>query len=177
MDNFMDRIAQKLGGSEAIKANAQAEAAENARLRKQVEEYERILQEMRKLSFRNTEIAEKITASSAQLESKLGQVDLAHIEEDKQLMARRHEEILEQFRASDDNNHRESVKVYRNVQAVVVDELKAQTNFLDEQNQRLLRKVRGTKPMVIVTMCLVSVHLLLYIADLCGFIDLVRGWF
>ena len=60
MDNFMDRLAQKFSAQEMIKANSQAEAAEIKRLQFQVSEYEKILQEMRRLNYKNTEISEKL---------------------------------------------------------------------------------------------------------------------
>ena len=45
MDNFLDRLAQKLSSQEVIKANAQAEAAELKRLRTQLGAYEEWLAE------------------------------------------------------------------------------------------------------------------------------------
>ena len=60
MDNFMDKLAQKISAQEMIKANSQAEAEEMKRLQLQVSEYEKILQEMRKLNYRNTELSEKL---------------------------------------------------------------------------------------------------------------------
>ena len=51
MDNFMDKLAQKFNAQEMIKANSQAEAAEMKKLQLQVAEYEKILQEMRKLNY------------------------------------------------------------------------------------------------------------------------------
>ena len=60
MDNFMDKLAQKFNAQEMIKANSQAEAAEMKKLQLQVAEYEKILQEMRKLNYKNAELSEKI---------------------------------------------------------------------------------------------------------------------
>ena len=60
MDNFMDKLAQKFSAQEMIKANSQAEAEELKRLQMQVSEYEKILQEMRKLNYKNTELSEKL---------------------------------------------------------------------------------------------------------------------
>jgi hypothetical protein len=44
------------------------------------------------------------------------------------------------FQSSDDFNHKENVKVYRNVQAVVVDELKRYNDQRLEENKQLKRK-------------------------------------
>ena len=61
MDNFTDKLAQKLNAQEMIKANAQAEANEMRRLQEQVAQYEGILQDMRKLNYKNSELSDKIT--------------------------------------------------------------------------------------------------------------------
>lgn len=62
MDNFMDKLAQKFNAQEMIKANAQAEATEMQRLQEQVAAYESILQDMRKLNYKNSELTDKIYA-------------------------------------------------------------------------------------------------------------------
>ena len=62
MDNFMDKFAQKFNAQEMIKANAQAEANEMQRLQEQVAAYESILQDMRKLNYKNSELTDKIYA-------------------------------------------------------------------------------------------------------------------
>lgn len=160
MDNFKDKLAQKFSAQEIIAANTQAEMEEMERLKLQVSEYERILQEMRKLNYKNTELVEKIDlmiGENAELIQGMKQDEqklLAALRDltDEQTrnreaeLARKEEERLEReqgakasreadiaaltellekkFERSDDFVHKENVKVYRNVQAVVVDELK-----------------------------------------------------
>ena len=60
MDNFVDKLAQKFNAQEMIRANAQAEASELKRLQEQVATYEAILQDMRKLNYKNSELTDKI---------------------------------------------------------------------------------------------------------------------
>ena len=60
MDNFMDKLALRYNAGEMIKANSQAEAAQMEGLQEQVEAYEAVLQEMRKLNYKNTELTEKM---------------------------------------------------------------------------------------------------------------------
>lgn len=60
MDGFMDKIAQKLGAQEAIRANAAADAAQIERLEAQVKEYDACIKEMRKLNLRNAENEQKL---------------------------------------------------------------------------------------------------------------------
>ncbi|HBV84087.1 MAG: hypothetical protein OSJ73_00275 [Lachnospiraceae bacterium] len=173
MDNFMDKLAQKFSAQEMIKANSQAEAEELQRLQLQVSEYEKILQEMRKLNYKNTELAEKLELMIGENAGKIQSMK----EDEQQLIAalrdltdeqtrnreaeiaRKAEERLEReqtqvqqkqidisaitdllenkFQKSDDFVHRENVKVYRNVQAVVVDEIKRCIESLQEDRDEL----------------------------------------
>lgn len=167
----MDKLAQKISAQEMIKANSQAEAEEMKRLQLQVSEYEKILQEMRKLNYRNTELSEKLDLMIGDNAGKIQNMK----EEEQRLIAalrdltdeqtrnreaeleRREEDRLERERAeearkqtdisaitdllenkfqkSDDFVHKENVKVYRNVQAVVVDEIKrSMENAQNEQS-------------------------------------------
>lgn len=172
MDNFMDKLAQKFNAQEIIKANSQAEAAEMKKLQLQVAEYEKILQEMRKLNYKNSELSEKIdglvgeNANKIQglqeEETKLLSVLRNLTDEQKRIreeeLARREAERTEDtkkteeqkqqlveleecFKQSNDFVHKENVKVYRNVQAVVTDELKNQTEVLMQENHKLSKKL------------------------------------
>ena len=180
MDNFMDKLAQKISAQEMIKANSQAEAEEMQRLQMQVSEYEKILQEMRKLNYRNTELSEKLDLMIGDNAGKIQNMK----EEEQRLIAalrdltdeqtrnreaeleRREEDRLERERAeearkqtdisaitdllenkfqkSDDFVHKENVKVYRNVQAVVVDEIKRSVENAQSE-QSVLKKELNAK--------------------------------
>lgn len=168
MDNFMDKLAQKFNAQEVIKANSQAEAAEMKKLQFQVAEYEKILQEMRKLNYKNSEISEKIDGlfgekankiqglqeeetkllavlrnlTDEQIrmrEEELARKEAERADENKlaQEQKKQQTSLEERFKQSEDFVHKENVKVYRNVQAVVVDELKRQTESLALENQQL----------------------------------------
>ncbi|MDE6364453.1 MAG: hypothetical protein K2O40_06575 [Lachnospiraceae bacterium] len=187
MDNFMDKLAQKISAQEIIKANSQAEAEEMQRLQMQVSEYEKILQEMRKLNYRNTELSEKMDLMIGDNAGKIQNMK----EEEQRLIAalrdltdeqtrnreaeleRREEERLERERAeearkqtdisaitdllenkfqkSDDFVHKENVKVYRNVQAVVVDEIKRSMENAQSEQSALKKELNAklNKVMVI----------------------------
>lgn len=168
MDNFMDKLAQKFSAQEVIKANSQAEAAEMKKLQLQVAEYEKILQEMRKLNYKNSEISDRIdglfgesankiqglqeeeTKLLATLrnltdeQTRIREEELARKEAERTEEQQKAEEqkqqiasLEERFKQSEDFVHKENVKVYRNVQAVVVEELKRQTEGLVLENQKL----------------------------------------
>ncbi|MDE7415738.1 MAG: hypothetical protein K2N44_05380 [Lachnospiraceae bacterium] len=170
----MDKLAQKFSAQEMIKANSQAEAEEMKRLQLQVSEYEKILQEMRKLNYRNTELSEKLDLMIGDNADKIQSMkedeqrliaalrDLtdeqtrnreAELErkEEERIERERAEELQKQndisaitallenkFQKSDDFVHKENVKVYRNVQAVVVDEIKRCMESV--QNERSVLK-------------------------------------
>ncbi len=135
MDTFIDKIASKFSAQEIIKANSEAEEKELQRLKSQLAEYDERLQEIRKLNLKNLEIADKL------------------------------QEMLEAEKGADTDTieavHKECVKVYRNVQAVVEQGLQEQTakimeqtELIGKQNETIRKKVRGIKPIMILTLLL-----------------------
>ena len=165
MDNFIDRLAQKFIAGEVIRANSAAEEREMKKLREQVAEYERCLQEMRKIQLTNTQSAQNLHDMMVEnadgirklTQESLGKLANVQLEADVQnadakkavdaaatAMAKMEEQVLkmqetvaslsedlnknqaemkECFEKADDFLHKENVKVYRNVQAVVVEEV------------------------------------------------------
>ena len=87
-----------------------------------------------------------------------------------------HMELMKQLlKQSDDFTHKENVKVYRNVQAVVVDEVKKQMEAMSSQNEELVRRnenlqkqSRGLKPLMIVTLAAAVVNIVLLAAQIAG---------
>lgn len=59
MDSFMDKLAQKIGTQDVIRANAEAEAKELENAKAKVQEYEQLLAEMRRLNLKCIETNEK----------------------------------------------------------------------------------------------------------------------
>lgn len=202
MDNFMDKLAQKFNAQDVIHANAEAETAEMERLQQKVAEYERILQEMRKLNVKNVELSEKIDSILADKANQIKAVQ----EEERQILTilqnltdeqtrnmeetmsvgRKEEtqgvqrELLEKaskdlqaieelLKQSDDFTHKESVKVYRNVQAVVVEELKKQSDELQESQKKLSTKVNVSCLLVIFTFVLTVAGFVLKLLELFQF--------
>ena len=189
MDNFIDRLAQKFIAGEVIKANSAAEERELKKLREQVAEYEKCLQEMRKIQLTNTQSAQNLhdlMVESAESLRKLTQESLGKISEiqldaDAQksdakiavdtasaTMAQMEESVLkmqetvsalsealgknqveiqEWFRQADDFLHKENVKVYRNVQAVVVEEVGNKAETIIKAQEEALGK--ATKPVLV----------------------------
>lgn len=187
MDNFIDKLAQKFTAGEVIRANSMAEAREMKRLQKQVEEYETCLQEMRKVQMKNTEAANQLSAlvadSSSRMEAianasldkiaeasvnKKETILLEEIEKEvenlRQAMQENQDKTEELFRQADDYLHKENVKVYRNVQAVIVDELNAKTEAMTTANEETVKKYSGKHTVLLILILLgVSVSLILQI--------------
>ena len=202
MDNFMDKLAQKVNAQEMIKANSQAEAAEMKRLQMQVAEYEKILQEMRKLNYKNAELSDKMEAmigdnagkiegmkedehrlvtalrdltdeQTRNREAELGKKEsetlereLAETEKYKNQIRDIAELLEKKFANSDDFVHKENVKVYRNVQAVVVDETKRQAEEAQTQYQKLDKKVNRVMIFSILSMAASIISILLMIINI-----------
>ncbi|MDD2972894.1 MAG: hypothetical protein PHE02_12285 [Lachnospiraceae bacterium] len=199
MDNFMDKLAQKMSASELIKANSAAEAMELRRLQEQLAEYESILQEMRKLNLKNSELTDQtrelvgiglsdirkalneVNAEKAQneedkeqerisIEEKLSKVaeNLYNIQQmlaDQGKEDKSTEELMDKI---EDFVHKENVKVYRNVQAVVVDNLKTQTEELQAGNTKVEKRLSGIKPLMIATMVIVLADVVINVIQMLG---------
>lgn len=166
MDNFMDKLAQKWNAGELIKANSAAEAMELKRLQEQVAEYEEILQEMRKLNLKNVELME---ASKQLVEEGIGEVaSILQQKKDEKDEGDYKQLVDEIIDKSEEFVHKENVKVYRNVQAVVVDGLKEQTEELVKQNKVSWESVKGLRLIVCIIMGLVIGNIGLTIAQIAG---------
>ena len=83
------------------------------------------------------------------------------VDEIRELVAGQTESLREMQKETDEFTHRENVKVYRNVQAVVVEEVKKQTEELKEAN-------RGLKPMLIITLAVTLANAALFILQILG---------
>ncbi len=162
MDTFMDKLAQRFTAQEMIKANAAAEAAELQRTREQIKKYNDCLQEMKQVNddtkaalaligktlaagteqFKNAEIPTE--GLNALVESSLGKIQELQVNTDSiQDNLKTHVDTV----GNDITEfvHKENVKVYRNVQAVVVDELKKQNEELSEKLDALSRTLRSIR--------------------------------
>ena len=234
MDTFMDKFAQRKKAQGMIDANAAADAANMEKLKRQVNEYELLLQEMRKVNLKTAENAgqmskaiqagiEKIEAFQAdnaahagqekilseikgQLEILLTEVKLqnetlsaeikkqnetlsadikkqnetlsaeikkqnetlsAGIKEQQETLSGEMKEQMEAFlpelkkkveeasKQSEDFFHKESVKVYRNVQAAMTEELNKQTEALTALQKESGKRQKAVLPLTIIILLLI----------------------
>lgn len=146
MDTFIDKIAQRITAQEMIRANAEADAAQLQKARSQVAQYEQLLLELKAAGRINAESARQIQTALAETIAKLDTTErmdaltqacmdkIGEIQSQQQDPAPLFEELTEHV-------HKENVKVYRNVQAVVVDETAKLGEQLAGANKSLSAKI------------------------------------
>ncbi|MCR5280009.1 MAG: hypothetical protein K6E19_11265 [Lachnospiraceae bacterium] len=158
MDGFMDKIAHKLGtAGEAIRANTEADARALKEARSRVRTLESGIEEMKRLSHKCAEINE-LTEQLAKgaierLEEAEGKQIPVVTEENTPAASDELKNLIEDsFKKQEDTIHQENVRVYRNVQASIVDELKQQSEAIAAEHLHMEKKVRGIKPIAIIAL-------------------------
>lgn len=199
MDTFMDKFAQRKKAQGMIDANAAADAAKMEKLQKQVNEYELLLQEMRKVNLKTAENAGQMrkvlqtwmerlealqieNAAQAERDQILSEIKnrleelpimigeqwqeelLAEMKLQQDATAEEAKRQMEEaFRQNEEFFHKESVKVYRNVQAAMTEELEKQTETLSLLQTETGRKQKGVLPLTVLTLILlladIAIHL------------------
>lgn len=147
MDTFIDKLAQKFTAQEIIKANAAAEAAELQRTRETAKHCESYIKE-NKLAVEDAKEAVAMLEQTVNTGMERLSVDNVQLEN-----------------TITDFVHKENVKVYRNVQAAMVDELAKQTEELSSKLEGLSRKNKALMGIALTSMIasLLSVGALIYL--------------
>ena len=117
MDNFMDRLTKRFNAGELIQANGEAEARENERLRKQTAEYEKMMQEIRRLNLKTVEVSEQV--------SQMLSCGIEQLEE--------YEAKLRAFAVEDEAKETETVVDAQQMNLAITQELAEQKKALDLQ--------------------------------------------
>ena len=163
MDSFKDKIAEKFGTTDIIRANSEAEARELNNAKARIEELEKAVSEMRRLSLKCAETNELTTqvirASIEKIEE--AQVSAPAVESvdyterldaiESQIQALK-AAMADSFKEQEEVIHKEDVRVYRNVQASIIDELKQQSEALAMQHMHIEKRFGGIKPMAIISL-------------------------
>jgi uncharacterized coiled-coil protein SlyX len=151
MENFMDKLAEKIGTRDIIKANAQAEAMEAERTRQEAEHYKIQLEEL-----------------------KAGETEHKKAIDD---MGKTLEDLTKRMDDSDTKVHDVGVQVYRNVQAVIEksqnkskEDIKDLQNRLETLQVSVETKNSALLPLTIITMVLVIADLVFNILRFLGII-------
>ena len=148
---------------EMIRANGAAEAAQTDRLKAEVEDYQQVVGELRELYEKNNELVQKLQFmnrnategvrtlledNNRQITEKLAELEAwdhkAFESEMRAAISDAREQIVgsiressgaaqDLFQEANEFNHRDNVRVYRNVQASMIAELSKQTQELNEK--------------------------------------------
>ena len=193
----MDKLAQKLNAQEMIKANSAADAEEMDQLKNQLREYDECLAQMQQedgafLSWgadametlMSETIAPEVTKFSEESVTairKMQQENTEKLQELQQEYTTKLEEIrqnteeLEELRkhldekldGSDENVHKECVKVYRNVQAAVVEENEKQTEAIAGKIKESLNgKLNGVLGVSIAALLVAAADIVLHVLNI-----------
>lgn len=156
MDGFKEKLVKTCGTDDVIRANSEAEARELNETRETLKSYEQVTGEIRRLNLKCAETNEKtgqlVSEAIEKLEAMngtaagIGEEDIQAI---KDAVSEGAGSTADLLKAQEEYIHKENVRVYRNVQAAVVEELKLQTQALAEQNAELQKKVKATKGVAI----------------------------
>lgn len=146
MDTFMDKLAQKLTAQEMIRANSAAEAEELRKAQEKAQEYETCLNSMVQMNAANAEALDKLEKVLNLGMDKFQQVELNN-DEVKQALKEQNEQYTEFV-------HKENVKVYRNVQAALVEEIEKQNALLIGEMKRKTRRLNGVIAISIIALVL-----------------------
>ena len=167
MDTFMDKLVHKVNAQEIIKANMAAETARMEQLQSQVEAYEALLKDMRKVNTKTVENMEQMKNVLQESISKIEEVQNANADRRdlEELIAQLKQQIEEAFVRSDDFMHKESVKVYRNVQAAMIEEMGKQTELLIQKQKENSGGKNVMIALSIVTILLVIADIVIHLLD------------
>jgi len=168
MDTFMEKVAGKLGGGDVIKANSEAEARQLEAYKARVEELEKAVSDMRKLSLKcvetNEQTGQLVQGAIEKIEEVQAGGSSVSADEIKTLLTDLKADMDSSFKHSEEENHKENVRVYRNVQATVIEELKQQSEAIAIQHMHIEKRIKGVKPIAIIALVFTGINLALWIA-------------
>ena len=167
MDTFIDKLAQKRNAQEMIFANMTAEAAKMEQMQNQMKAYDELMQEIRRVNLKTAENLSEVQDTLNEYMVKLEHVleSCGENDETKQALEQLKEFQEEKFTQSNDFLHKENVKVYRNVQAAVVEELNKQTEEL-KKSQKENRGSRAVLPVSILILIAVLADVAIHIYEI-----------
>ena len=196
MDTFMDKLAQKLNAQEMIKANSAADAEEMDQLKNQLREYDECLAQMQQVNKESKAINQEMERLMAEIivpeVTKLSEEGVAALQKMQQENTEKLETLTQQYAAkleelqqstkaldelqkhvdeklsnTEENVHKECVKVYRNVQAAVVEENEKQTEAVTARvKESLGGKMNGVLGVSIAAVVLTVADIVLHVLSI-----------
>lgn len=197
MDTFMDKLAQKLNAQEMIKANSAADAEEMDQLKSQLREYDECLAQMQQVNkelkainqemekLMSETIAPEVTkhfqdeGSGCPAEAAAGEhreagssgtavyCQTGRTAAEYEVLDELQKHVDEKLSTTEENVHKECVKVYRNVQAVVVEENEKQTEAIAAKvKENLGGKLNGVLGVSIAAVVLTVADIVLHVLSI-----------
>ena len=166
MDTFIDKLSQKKNAQEMILANMNAEAAKMERMQEQMKTYDELMQEIRQVNLKTAENLSEVQKTLKEYLDKLEALQAAQSRDNENGQTAEQLKALleEKFKQSDEFLHRENVKVYRNVQASVSDELNRQTDEL-KKSQAQNKTGRALLPISILILLAVLADIVIHLLN------------
>ena len=162
MDTFMDKMMQQQRTAQGmIEANSAADTAKMEMLQRQMSGYEMLLQEMRKINLKTVENTEQM-----QKAIQAGIQKIESFQADNNAQAATEEVLTEMKKQLEDSFHKECVKVYRNVQASMMDEMDKQAAAIVAKQQENGKKQKLILPVAVITMLLVAADILIHLFNI-----------
>lgn len=179
MENFMNKLAEKLSAQDIIRANSQAEAKEAERIRQEAEQYKAQLEELKRATEEYKVVLEELRSDSAAYKEQIEEMrkDTREYMQRLEAISAETRESKEKIAENDVKIHDVGVQIYRNVQAVV-DKHQEKTNeeFKElktklETMQVALEAGSGAQlPIIIITFLLVIANLVVMVLRILGLI-------
>ena len=154
METFMDKLAEKLNAGEIIKANRAADTEQMEKQQSRLLEYERCLEQMCQANQNLQQTVAELKTQNAGEQDAFSQLQksvevLQHAVNMQQKSVDELKKSMEEMSVrTNDFVHKENVKVYRNVQAVILEENAKQGENLKEITaavESLKREVEAPK--------------------------------
>ena len=172
MENFMNKLVEKISAQDIIKANSQAEAAEAQRIKLEAENYKIQLDEIKQNNEEYKKQLEDIRMQSEQMRQ-----EAQEFRTQIQDMLSATQEYKDKLEDNDVKIHDVGVQVYRNVQAVVEkgqsankEEFKEVVKKLEAIQVLVETKNSALLPISIITMLLVIADIVINVLRILGLI-------
>lgn len=116
--------------------------------------YEKCMEQIKELTDISLSKIEEVNSRSVEA--------ARSVEEIKEIVEQQAQAMQELQKQADDFNHKENVKVYRNVQAVVVEEVGKQTEELKGENKKFKPLIIGTLAAAVINIILMIMQILVF---------------
>ncbi len=170
MENFMNKLVEKISAQDIIKANSQAEAAEAQRVKIEAENYKLQLDEIKRNNEEYKRQLESICLQSEQMRQ-----EAAEFKAQISGVLDATKDYTDKLEDNKDKIHDVGVQVYRNVQAILEkgqqnekEQFKEVMNKLNTMQVVIENKNNALLPICIITMLLVAADLVINVLRIFG---------